>query len=112
MSPRLRNRHTVDRREYSNAHLQQMLWGHDYFGHAFGDITDLPLADRAGWPSADVLDAMADCWELHHDDILALAAERVARRGEPQCPTFAELVFDCGMSPQDAMAERGRACRV
>ena len=93
--PRLKRRVRRDRHEWTLAHFSQLASGWDYFG-AWGCLAQLPIGERDAWPDAATLEDMRLCFEAHRSEVIELARSRRIEK------SWAEAVFDDGVSPQDA----------
>lgn len=91
------------RRDWHRGHLRQLACGFDFYVPditGWGDPTHCPPDERHKWPSKEALAEMQACWTEHREEIMAMSPHREV--------TFAELVFEQGLSPQEAMDRLSR----
>lgn len=100
--PKLRRHARHRREEYTAGHRFHLATGHDFFGDGFRGVreTGRNFQER-DWLTAEVLGDMRQCWELHKAEIIAREAVRF-----PGKPLWAQLVFEDGLSPEDARRVR------
>jgi hypothetical protein len=109
--PSIRRRRPDRRREFDYRHFAQLRSGLDFFGSGWGDHTGHGLPEgvsRDNWPTAEILNEMRECWELHSEQIKADNAEQHRGSLGGVTPTWGELVFERGLSPEDAFDEQSR----
>jgi hypothetical protein len=106
--PKINRRHPA-RREFTEDHFIQLACGSDFFNTAWSSPVQIArrsnprrFADDIGpdeWPTAEALDEMRECWEQRRAEVEAIAAKT------PPGIAWAELVFDRGLEPLDALQE-------
>jgi hypothetical protein len=98
--PRLIRRN-ANRRGWTLAHLLQLRCGFQFLASDWSDPVDTPPEQRDEWPPAAMLADMRACWAAHGNEVKATCAGR-----QPGLPSWGELVFERGMTPQEAFDYR------
>jgi hypothetical protein len=100
----VRSRNITRRKKWSTDQMLQLCDGIDWFHDAWGNPFDRGLADRKNWPGPTVLAEMRQAWADCRDELLSGDAALVVgvNAGMLPRPLWGELVFDRGMSPQEA----------
>jgi hypothetical protein len=66
-----RRRTTRSRNEWTDGHLSQLAFAHDYFNDAWGRLDKLPPDELA-----EVVDEMKRCWWKHADEVREMATPK------------------------------------